>query len=120
MYFSMFQLLGAACVGVVSYYIDRNNYALLDNQAHLFFLLVAVACLVGTFCIYLACMISVTTASILSKLVYVSIVNRYNIISTAPSNKRGKPITNSFSSYNELSFIQLNFIKNTNIIYFLS
>ncbi|XP_026329717.1 MARVEL domain-containing protein 1 isoform X1 [Hyposmocoma kahamanoa] len=62
-------LLGAACVGVVGYYIDRFT-VLLDNQAHLFFLVVAVACLVGTFCLFLSCVISFATASIISKTIY--------------------------------------------------
>ncbi|XP_013146022.1 PREDICTED: uncharacterized protein LOC106109163 [Papilio polytes] len=45
-------LLGAAC------------------KPELFFLLVAVACLVGTFCLLTACLVSFSTASMISKTIY--------------------------------------------------
>ncbi|KAJ8722744.1 hypothetical protein PYW07_003924 [Mythimna separata] len=63
-------LLGAACVGLVAYYMDHNRYTSYNHKAELFYLLAAVACLVGTFCLVTACIISMSTASIISKTVY--------------------------------------------------
>lgn len=69
---SEFQLLGAACVGLVAYYMDHGRYTSVNGKAELFYLLVAVACLVGTFCLVTSCIVSMSTASIISKTVYVS------------------------------------------------
>ncbi|XP_022820167.1 uncharacterized protein LOC111352077 isoform X1 [Spodoptera litura] len=63
-------LLGAACVGVVAYYMDHGYYRIGDGKAVLFYLLVAVACLVGTFCLFTSCIVSLSTASIISKTIY--------------------------------------------------
>lgn len=63
-------LLGAACVGVVAYYMDHGRYTSSNGKAELFYLLVAVACLVGTFCLVTSCIVSLSTASIISKTVY--------------------------------------------------
>ncbi|XP_026745808.1 uncharacterized protein LOC113507150 isoform X4 [Trichoplusia ni] len=63
-------LLGAACVGVVGYYMDYGGYSVINGKAELFFLLIAVTFLIGTFCILLACLLSMSTASILSKTIY--------------------------------------------------
>ncbi|KOB75108.1 Uncharacterized protein OBRU01_04107, partial [Operophtera brumata] len=62
-------LLGAACVGVVGYYIDHRGY-LQQQKAELFFLLTATAFLIGTFCLLTACLVSMSTASIISKTIY--------------------------------------------------
>ncbi|KAL0893851.1 hypothetical protein ABMA27_013969 [Loxostege sticticalis] len=63
-------LLGAACVGVVAYYMDHGGYYHVAPKAELFYLLVAVAFLIGTFCLVTACVVSLSTASIISKTVY--------------------------------------------------
>ncbi|XP_013182032.1 PREDICTED: uncharacterized protein LOC106128270 [Papilio xuthus] len=63
-------LLGAACVGVVGYYLEPGFYRYNNQKPELFFLLVAVACLVGTFCLLTACLVSFTTASMISKTIY--------------------------------------------------
>ncbi|RVE43455.1 hypothetical protein evm_011906 [Chilo suppressalis] len=64
-------LLGAACVGVVGYYMDHGNYYYtVSPKAELFYLLVAVAFLIGTFCLFTACLVSLSTASIISKTIY--------------------------------------------------
>lgn len=61
-------------VGLVSYYYGRFRGF---HTPELFFLLMAVAFLVGTFCLIFSCLISISTASILSKTVFVSITNSF-------------------------------------------
>ncbi|XP_028161998.1 uncharacterized protein LOC135071826 [Ostrinia nubilalis] len=63
-------LLGAACVGVMAYYMDHGPYYHVAPKAELFYLLVAVAFLIGTFCLVVSCLASLSTASIISKTVY--------------------------------------------------
>ncbi|KAG5900502.1 hypothetical protein JTB14_010912 [Gonioctena quinquepunctata] len=60
-------ILGIVVVGLVSYYINKWNYI---NTPELFFLLMAVTFLVGTFILLTACLISISTASIISKTIY--------------------------------------------------
>lgn len=62
-------LMGAACVGIVSYYYD-TNYRAVSQKAELFFLLIAVSFLIGTFCLLTSCIISLSSASLISKTVY--------------------------------------------------
>ncbi|XP_050664550.1 uncharacterized protein LOC126965126 [Leptidea sinapis] len=63
-------LLGAACVGVVGYYLEPGYTRYNGQKPELFFLLVSVAFLIGTFCLLLSCLISFTTASMISKTIY--------------------------------------------------
>ncbi|XP_073944048.1 uncharacterized protein [Choristoneura fumiferana] len=64
-------LLGAACVGVVAYYCDNNRGTTYYIQSpELFYFLISVACLIGTFCLLTACLVSLSTASLISKTVY--------------------------------------------------
>ncbi|KAL4705140.1 hypothetical protein ACJJTC_018711 [Scirpophaga incertulas] len=63
-------LLGAACVGVVGYYMDHGGYYSVSPKAELFYLLIAVTFLIGTFCLLTACLVSLSTASIISKTIY--------------------------------------------------
>lgn len=59
-------ILGAVCVGLVSYY-----YKLYVPQTpETFFLLMATAFLIGTFCLLLSCIISFATSSIIAKTIY--------------------------------------------------
>lgn len=74
----MFQILGIVVVGLVGYYFDRyRNYV---GTPEVFFLLMAVTFLIGTFLLLLSCLISISTASIISKTVYVSIAFNTNVI----------------------------------------
>lgn len=64
-------ILGACCVGVVSYYLDRENNRWYHSQKpELFFLLIAVSFLIGTFCLLTSCLISLSSASMISKTIY--------------------------------------------------
>ncbi|XP_059054277.1 uncharacterized protein LOC131848438 [Achroia grisella] len=62
-------LMGAACVGIVGYYYDQN-YRNSASKAELFFLLIAVSFLIGTFCLLTSCIVSLSSASLISKTVY--------------------------------------------------
>ncbi|KAJ8982136.1 hypothetical protein NQ317_002863 [Molorchus minor] len=61
-------ILGIVVVGLVSYYVER--YLTLTQTPEVFFLLMSVTFLVGTFLLLLSCLISISTASIISKTVY--------------------------------------------------
>ncbi|XP_068629802.1 protein singles bar [Battus philenor] len=63
-------LLGAACVGVVGYYLETGYYHYNGQKPELFYLVVSAACLIGTFCLLTSCLVSLSTASIISKTVY--------------------------------------------------
>ncbi|CAF4772708.1 unnamed protein product [Pieris macdunnoughi] len=63
-------LLGAACVGVVSYYFEPRYVKYNDQKPELFFLLISVAFLIGTFCLLLSCVMSFSTATMISKTLY--------------------------------------------------
>lgn len=61
-------ILGIVVVGLVSYYFDKYRAQL--NTPEIFFLLMAVTFLIGTFLLLTACLISISTASIISKTIY--------------------------------------------------
>ncbi|CAG9862400.1 unnamed protein product [Phyllotreta striolata] len=61
-------ILGIVTVGIVSYYLNR--YIRFVNTPEVFFLLMAVTFLVGTFLLLTSCLISISTASIISKTIY--------------------------------------------------
>lgn len=63
-------LLGAACVGIVGYYLERGYLRYNGQRPELFYLLVSVTFLIGTFCLLLSCIMSLSTASIISKTLY--------------------------------------------------
>ncbi|CAK1552076.1 unnamed protein product [Leptosia nina] len=63
-------LLGAACVGVVGYYFEPRYARYNDQKPELFFFLIAVAFLIGTFCLLTSCLISFSTATMISKTIY--------------------------------------------------
>lgn len=71
---NIFQLLGAACVGLVGYYMD-HGYWRYNQKAELFYLLVAVSFLIGTFCLITSHLVSLSS-SMISKTVYVSIYKK--------------------------------------------
>lgn len=67
---SFLQILGAVCVGLVAWYYDsRYNYT-----PPLFFYLMATTFLIGTFCLLVSCLFSLSTGGIISKTIYVSVV----------------------------------------------
>ena len=61
-------ILGAVAVGLVGWYFGKYNYY--DGKPELFFLLMAVAFLIGTFCLLTSCLISFSTGGIISKTAY--------------------------------------------------
>lgn len=61
-------LLGIVVVGLVSYYY--RYYMSYNTKTETFYLLMAVTFLVGTFLLLVSCLISISTASIISKTVY--------------------------------------------------
>ncbi|CAH2074028.1 unnamed protein product, partial [Iphiclides podalirius] len=63
-------LLGAACVGVVGYYLEPGFYRSGGQKPELFYLLVSVSCLIGTFCLLTSCLVSLSTAQLISKSVF--------------------------------------------------
>ncbi|XP_022916084.1 CKLF-like MARVEL transmembrane domain-containing protein 8 [Onthophagus taurus] len=60
-------ILGVVVVGLVAYY--KNTY--IKTDVYLFFLLMAVTFLIGTFLLLLSCLVSISTASILPKTIYI-------------------------------------------------
>ncbi|CAG9096621.1 hypothetical protein JYU34_007370 [Plutella xylostella] len=64
-------ILGAVAVGIIGYYWSHYNYRYTYNsKPELFFFLISVAFLIGTFCLLTACLLSLSSASIISKTLY--------------------------------------------------
>ncbi|VEN48568.1 unnamed protein product [Callosobruchus maculatus] len=61
-------ILGIIVVGLVSYYVDKYHRYI--QTPELFYLLIAVTFMIGTFLLLLSCLISISTASIISKTIY--------------------------------------------------
>ncbi|KAG8236923.1 hypothetical protein J437_LFUL014968, partial [Ladona fulva] len=59
-------ILGAVCVGIVAYYTSKYN-RVYDYVAEIFFLLMATTFLIATTCLFLSCLLSLSTASIIMK-----------------------------------------------------
>lgn len=64
------QIIGAVNVGLVAYYIRRYPVSSLPTSPEFFFLLMAVAFLIGTFCLLASCLVSLSTGGIISKTIY--------------------------------------------------
>lgn len=63
-------IIGAACVGLVAY--NYNHYGSYHHLVpDLFFLLMATSFLIGTFCLLVSCLFSLSTGGIISKTIYV-------------------------------------------------
>lgn len=65
-----FQIIGAVCVGLVSWNFRRYYASYSSGSVELYFLLMAVTFLIGTFCLLLSCLISLSTGGIISKTIY--------------------------------------------------
>lgn len=59
-------IIGALCTFFVAY----NFWSHYSRGTELFFLCIAVACVVGTFCLLLSCLVSLSTGGIISKTIY--------------------------------------------------
>lgn len=70
----LIQIIGAVCVGLVAHYF--TSYSVYRNvhgyYAELMFLLMATSFLIGTFCLLVSCLFSLSTGGIISKTIYVS------------------------------------------------
>lgn len=66
----LMQIIGAAVVGILAYnYEDyRRNF---NHQQDLFHFLMATTFMIGTFCLLLACLTSLSTGGIIAKTIYV-------------------------------------------------
>lgn len=72
------QIIGAACVGIMAYNF-HNGYVYGGTEA-LFFLLMATSFLIGTFCLLISCLFSLSTGGIISKTIYVSFTHKIAIV----------------------------------------
>jgi hypothetical protein len=66
------QLVGATIVGIVAYYVDQYRSSSGMFVPEVFYLIVAVAALITTFCLLLSCLLSIPTAGILPTTMFVS------------------------------------------------
>uniref|UniRef100_A0A0A1WIW8 Uncharacterized protein C3D6.13c n=1 Tax=Zeugodacus cucurbitae TaxID=28588 RepID=A0A0A1WIW8_ZEUCU len=60
-------LIGIATVGIFGYYWSGSA-----NSAEIFFFLMSTTFLIGTFCLLLSCLTSLSTGGIIAKTIYVS------------------------------------------------
>jgi hypothetical protein len=63
-------LLGAIIIGIVAYYFDRHRQLTTMLVPEVFFLIVAVAALIGSFCLLLSHMLSTDTASMMPQTLF--------------------------------------------------
>ncbi|KAI9590099.1 uncharacterized protein LOC119643705 [Glossina fuscipes] len=62
-------LIGGAMVGIFGYY-QRHGNSMFVGSAELFALLMSVTFMIGTFCLLLSCLTSLSTGGIISKTIY--------------------------------------------------
>lgn len=62
-------IIGAVCVGIAAYYYKHYAYRV-TGSPDLFFLLMTVTFLIGTFCLLASCLVSLSTGGIISKTIY--------------------------------------------------
>ncbi|XP_037919494.1 uncharacterized protein LOC119656890 isoform X4 [Hermetia illucens] len=60
-------LLGAACTGVMLWYLDHY---IITGSPELFFLLMSVTFMIATFCLLASCIVSLSTGGIIEKTIY--------------------------------------------------
>ncbi|XP_067013364.2 uncharacterized protein [Anabrus simplex] len=63
-------LLGTACVGMICYVADNRSYRYYLDVPERFFMLMSVAFLIGTFCLLLSCILSLSAGTVIAKTVY--------------------------------------------------
>lgn len=88
-------------MGIVAYYWDRYLLASSHDTPELFFLLMATTFLIGTFCLLLSCLISLSTGGIISKTIYV----RMFVSSLICRNINTKPISFQELIYHSIAFV---------------
>ncbi|XP_049952300.1 uncharacterized protein LOC126465926 [Schistocerca serialis cubense] len=62
-------ILGAVCLGIVAYYADQVGVVYTRN-AQFFFILMTTTFLTATFCLLLACVLSLSAGTVISKTLY--------------------------------------------------
>lgn len=76
LYLNHKKIIGAVCVGICAHnYYNRYYF---EIQELLFFLM-ATTFLIGTFCLLLSCLFSLSTGGIISKTIYVSLTINFKI-----------------------------------------
>lgn len=63
-------IINAVNVGIVAWHLRRYHSIYASGNPELFFLLMAVAFLIGTFCLLASCLVSLSTGGIISKTIY--------------------------------------------------
>lgn len=63
-------LLGAIIIGIVAYHFDRHRQLTTMLVPEVFYLIVAVAALIGTFCLLMSAMLSVESAAVLPQTMF--------------------------------------------------
>jgi len=63
-------LIGAAIVGIFGYYYSHSHTVLFSGNPDLFLYLMATTFMIGTFCLLLSCLTSLSTGGIISKTIY--------------------------------------------------
>ncbi|XP_053696780.1 uncharacterized protein LOC128744049 [Sabethes cyaneus] len=63
-------IIGAVIVGLVAWHLRRYHSVYASGNPELFFLLMAVSFLIGTFCLLVSCLVSLSTGGIISKTIY--------------------------------------------------
>ncbi|XP_055913737.1 uncharacterized protein LOC129947260 [Eupeodes corollae] len=62
-------IIGAVCVGIFAYYYNMYG-GILNSSIYLFFFLMVTTFMIGTFCLLLACLTSLSTGGIIAKTIY--------------------------------------------------
>lgn len=94
--FPFAQILGAVCFGMIMWYYHQNNYPATQT---LFFLLMCISFLIGTFCLLVSCVFSLSTGGIISKTIYELIYHSVGFLLLFVSALMLLIETNKYSSY---------------------
>lgn len=70
----MLQILGLILFIFIHLYANYFRLYFGEVTGHLYFFMVVFACLVGSTCLLLACLFSLSTSSIIAKTLYVSMI----------------------------------------------
>lgn len=106
-------ILGAICVGMVAwYYSDYPHYS---HAQVLFFLLMATSFLIGTFCLLVSCLFSLSTGGIISKTIYELIYHSVAVVLLLSASIALLIETNKYSQH---SIQGKYFIASVSVVYF--